>query len=161
MTYDHLQGRADLLEFAREQPSNFWQADPHLRRIVRRWAGAERLEAWAEDFDRFGAQCAGPIDAAVRENNLTENLPRPERWGPFGERLEQVAHHPAYHAAGRLIYGSGVMKALGEPGSNLRAGVLAYLSSLNGEAGQSQADEGPHNLAHSRQLNHFADATVC
>lgn len=137
MTYDNQQGRIDLEEFAGTQTTNFWVADPHVRRVVRHWAGEERLAAWEQDFESFGAEAAGPIDAAVCANNLNENLPLLNRFDAYGERIEEVAHHPGYHEAGRGIYGSGVMAALGEPENNLRALTLFYLSSQNGEAGHN------------------------
>ncbi|RMG20655.1 MAG: hypothetical protein D6729_02410, partial [Deltaproteobacteria bacterium] len=137
MSYDNTQGREDLLAFEREQPENFWRADPHLRRIARHWVGEETLSKWEPDLHRFGAECAGPVDRAVRENNLTHNLPVLRRWGPYGDRIEEVEHHPSYHEAGRYIYGSGVMKVLGEPGHNLHSQLFGFLSALNGEAGHN------------------------
>ena len=130
-------GRARLLEFERLQPDNFWRADAHARRAVRHLAGEARFAEWQDGFDRFGAACAGPVDAAVRASNLSHNLPRLERYSAFGERTEAIEFHPAYHEAGRAIYGSGVMAALGEPGNNLRSLTLFYLSAHNGEAGHN------------------------
>ena len=137
MAYDNTQGREDLLAFEREQPKNFWRADADLQRIARHWAGEENIAAWEADLDRFGAECAGPVDRAVRENNLTHNLPVLRRWGPYGDRIEEVEHHPTYHEAGRYIYGSGVMKVLGEPGHTLHSQLFGFLSALNGEAGHN------------------------
>ena len=137
MSYDTQKGREDLLAFEREQPDNFWRADPHLQRVVRHWAGEDAVAAWEDDLDRFGGECAGPIDRAVRENNLNHNLPVLRRWGPYGDRIEEVEHHPSYHEAGRMIYGSGVMTALGQAGGNLRSQTLGFLSALNGEAGHN------------------------
>jgi alkylation response protein AidB-like acyl-CoA dehydrogenase len=130
------EGRERLLEFDRGQPENFWRADEHARSVVGTWAG-EKLGAWENELDAFGGACAGAIDRAVREANLTPNLPRLERWSDFGERVEEVAFHPSHHQAGRLIYGSGVMKVLGEWGNNLRSMTLFYLSAQNGEAGHN------------------------
>lgn len=129
-------GRERLVEFGRGQPENYWRADPHARGVVGRWAG-ERMREWESGIDAFGAACAGAIDRAVREANLTANLPRLERWSDFGERMEEVAFHPSHHEAGRLIYGSGVMSVLGEWGNNLRSMTLFYLSAQNGEAGHN------------------------
>lgn len=137
MSYDNERGRADLEEFGATQPENFWRADAHIRRVIGRWAGEDKLRQWEEDFDVFGAEAAGFIDAAVRTNNLTENLPVLDRFDGFGERIEEVAHHPSYHTAGRGIYGSGMMTALGEPEGHLRSLTLFYLSSQNGEAGHN------------------------
>ena len=137
MTYDQDKGRDDLLAFEAGQPENFFTADPHLRRIIARWAGEETLERWRPDLERFGAETAGPVDAAVRLNDLPHNLPRLDRWGPYGERKEEIEFHPSYHEAGRYIYGSGVVAALGEEGGNLRSMVLSFISGLNGEAGHN------------------------
>ena len=130
-------GRARLLDFEKLQPENFWRADPHARRVLRRRAGEERFREWEAGLDRFGAACAGPINAAVIAANLPHNLPRLERYSAFGERIEAIEFHPSYHEAGRSIYGSGVMSVLGEPGNNLRSFALFYLSAHNGEAGHN------------------------
>ncbi|MDF1564089.1 MAG: acyl-CoA dehydrogenase family protein [Deltaproteobacteria bacterium] len=135
--YDTTAGRADLEAFDAHQPTNFWEADAHLRRVVAAWAGQETLEAWEAELSEFGAISATEIDPLVRLNDRVGNHPRLERWGPFGERLEAVEHHPSYHAAGRAIYGSGVIAALGEDGGVLRSQTLGYLSGLNGEAGHN------------------------
>ena len=130
-------GRGRLLDFEKLQPDNFWRADAHARRVLRRRAGEERFREWEEGLDRFGAACAGPVNAAVVTSNLPHNLPRLERYSPFGERIEAIEFHPSYHDAGGAIYGSGVMSVLGEPGNNLRAFALFYLSAHNGEAGHN------------------------
>jgi len=137
MSYDAEQGRDDLDQFGTQQPDNYWDADPHARAVVARWAGQETYGRWAPDLLRFGALCAGPIDRAVRINNLGHNLPVLDRFSPFGQRVEEVEHHPSFHAAGALIYNSGVMRVLGTPGNNLYALALFYLSTQNGEAGHN------------------------
>ncbi|MEZ0312287.1 MAG: acyl-CoA dehydrogenase family protein [Myxococcota bacterium] len=129
-------GRAGLLEFERLQPDNFWRSDAHLQRVVKH-LGGEATKGWLDGLDRFGAECAGPIDTAVRSSNLPQNLPRLDRWSPYGERVEEVEFHPSYHEAGAMIYGSGVMSVLGDWGGNLRSMALFYLSSHNGEAGHN------------------------
>ncbi len=129
-------GRAGLLEFERLQPDNFWRTEIHLQRVVKH-LGGDATNGWLDGLDRFGAECAGPIDRLVRTNNLPQNLPRLDRWSPFGERIEEVEFHPSYHEAGALIYGSGVMSVLGEWGANLHSMALFYLSSHNGEAGHN------------------------
>lgn len=129
-------GREDLLKYEDDQPDNFWRADEHLRRVVAHHAG-DGLAAWEAQADRFGDECAGPIDAAVRVNNLGHNLPLADRFGAYGELEEAVEHHPSFHIAGRHIYGSGIMAALAERGGNLRALTLFYLSCHNGEAGHN------------------------
>lgn len=129
-------GRAGLLDFEQRQPSNFWRAETHLQRVVKHLAG-NAVDGWVDGLDRFGAECAGRLDALVSLNNLPQNLPRLDRFSPYGERIEEVEFHPSYHEAGAMIYGSGVMQVLGEWGSNLRSMALFYLSSHNGEAGHN------------------------
>jgi len=129
--YDASAGRQDLNDFEAAQPENFWQADPHLRRVLTHWVGAARLAEWEPTLDRFGGDCAGAIDLAVRASNLTANLPRVDRFSSYGDRLEEVDHHPSFHLAGRGIYGSGMMRALVEPDGNARALALFYLSSCS------------------------------
>ena len=129
-------GRARLLEFESRQPENFFRAERHLQRVLAHLA-PEAHRGWIDGLDNFGAEAAGPLDAAVRLNNLPQNLPRLDRWSPYGERIEEVEFHPSYHEAGRMIYGSGVMSVLGEWGSNLRSMALFYISSHNGEAGHN------------------------
>lgn len=137
MRYDTADGRDDLARFEAAQPDNYWIADPHAQRVLQHLGGDDRSAAWAESLTRFGAQCAGPIDRAARQNNLGHNLPQLDRFAASGARVEAVEHHPAFHEAGQLIYGSGVMRALGTPGNNLYALTLFYLSCQNGEAGHN------------------------
>lgn len=129
-------GRSRLLEFEDLQPTNFFRADTHLQRVLQRRA-PEAHKAWLDGLDRFGEEAAGPLDAAVRLNNLPQNLPRLDRWSRYGERIEEVEFHPSYHEAGRYIYGSGVMQVLSDWGANLRSMALFYISSHNGEAGHN------------------------
>lgn len=131
------QGRSDLVEFERDQPRNFWIADPHLRRVLQHLAGADALTWWEPELQAFGEICAGPLDRAARLDDLDRQLPLPDRFSATGERIEEVRHSPLYHEAGRLIYGSGIAPLLAEPGQNLRALALFYLSSHVGEGGHN------------------------
>jgi hypothetical protein len=81
---------------------------------------------------------AGALDTAVRENNLDANLPRLEAWDGIGRRVERVAHHPSYHQAGALIYGSGMLAAYAQrPNPHPFILSMFYLSSHAGEAGHN------------------------
>src|SRR5512140_1029435 len=131
------QGRLDLVEFERDQPRNFWSADPHLRRVLEHLAGRETVACWAPQLAAFGEICAGPLDRAVSLSDLDRQLPLADRYSAAGERIEEVRHHPLYHEAGRFIYGSGIAPLLAEPGHNLRALALFYLSSHVGEGGHN------------------------
>lgn len=128
-------GRRDLAGWLDAQPDNFFSADPLLRHLLARAElGAEREEA----LRRFGAVAAGPLDAAVRENNLAANLPALDAWDGIGRPTAGFAHHPSYHRAGELIYGSGIMAAYAtRPNPHRFILSMFYLSSHVGEGGHN------------------------
>jgi len=132
------QGRADLAAWVATQPDNFYDAATCLKALhAHGWTDAE-LDRYAPTLRRFGAEVAGPLDAAARENNLNRNLPVLDPYDDVGQRCVPVVHHPSYHAAGRLIYGSGVMSAYGDdPAPHRYIMSLFYLSSHVGEAGHN------------------------
>jgi hypothetical protein len=127
-------GRSAMADWERAQPDNFYDSDRHLQNILEYYWGAEQLQAHAAQLSKFGREAATVVDQAARRANLTENLPRLDRYSAIGERTEDVAHSADHHLAGQYIYGSGAMAAYAEPGQNLLALALFYLSSLNGEA---------------------------
>lgn len=131
-------GRADLADWMDDQPDDFYQANPCLRALHQRgWSEAE-LDRWRPALQAFGRQAAGPLDAAVRVNNLNRNLPVLDPYDGVGRRVSPVVHHPTYHEAGRLIYGSGVMAAYRErPNPHRFILSLFYLSSHVGEGGHN------------------------
>ena len=128
------EGRQDLAAWLEAQPHSFYDSDPLLQALIASAGLGERepaLRAW-------GVQVAGPLDAAVRENNLDANLPRLEAWDGVGRRVERVAHHPSYHQAGALIYGSGMLAAYAQqPNPHPFILSMFYLSSHAGEAGHN------------------------
>ncbi len=131
------QGRQQLADWEAAQPDNFYTSDQHLQSILEFYWGAEKLNAHASRLVQFGAEAATTVDAAVRRVNEPHNLPRLERFNAVGERTEQVIHSADHHLAGKHIYGSGAMAVYAEPGNNVLAQALFYLSSYNGEAGHN------------------------
>jgi acyl-CoA dehydrogenase len=131
------QGRADLIAWERSQPENYFESDLHLKSALEFYWGADRLARHTSRLSGFGADAATVVDRAVREANRTEHLPRLDRFTALGERRESVVHCAAHTEAGRLIYRAGVMSVYAEPGNNLLALALFYLSSYNGEAGHN------------------------
>jgi acyl-CoA dehydrogenase len=131
------QGRSQLAAWEQAQPDNFFTSDQHLRDILAFYWGAEKLRAHEPRLTNFGHAAANMVDAAVRRDNETHNLPRLERFNAVGERIEEVLHSADHHLAGRYIYGSGAMSVYVEPGNNVLAQALFYLSSYNGEAGHN------------------------
>jgi alkylation response protein AidB-like acyl-CoA dehydrogenase len=130
-------GRADLAAWESAQPTNFYDSDRHLQDILEFYWGAEKLQAQVPRLAKFGAEAATIVDGAARRANLPENLPRLDRYSTVGARTEDVIQSLDHHLAGRYIYGSGTMSVYSEPGNNLLALALFYLSSYNGEAGHN------------------------
>ncbi len=131
------QGRADLADWERSQPANFYESDRHLQNILEFYWGVGRLKTHAARLSGFGADAAGIVDKLVQRANWVENLPKLNRYSAAGDRIEDVTHSADHHIAGKLIYGSGAVSIYAEPGSNLLALTLFYLSSYNGEAGHN------------------------
>ena len=127
-------GRAQLGAWMDAQPADLYADDVGMQALIR----AHGLEAWAPRLRAAGAAVAGPLDRAVRENNLHRNLPVLDDYDGIGRFTAAVSHHPSWLEAGRLIYGTGVMAAYAEPGPPHR-GILSlfYLTAQAGEAGHN------------------------
>ena len=134
----HDRAREDLRAWRELQPSNFFEADHQLQRLLGRLMDGGSFQKRRAHFEHFGRIVAGPLDQAAQVNNRPHNLPRLERWSAIGERLEAIEHHPTHAVCGEAIYGDGrVIAAYAEKGSNLYAQALFYLSSHVGEAGHN------------------------
>ena len=131
------QGRQQLADWELAQPENFYTSDQHLRDILAFYWGTETLRAHEARLTRFGGEAATVVNQAVIRANETHNLPRLERFNAVGERVEEVIHCADHHLAGHYIYSSGAMSVYAEPGNNVLAQALFYLSSYNGEAGHN------------------------
>ena len=112
--------------------ANAYLTDPHLQAIVARHAPAEQAALTA-----FGGVVSTELDALIRTSNQDENLPRLARWDGQGNRTEQVAFHPTYHAIGRLAYGTGAMGRYAQPGHELATLAFTYLLAQDGEGGHA------------------------
>ena len=132
----NVEGRDALIAWEEAQPDNFYLADSHFRRILGLYVRGD-VASLEEDLVPFGAACAGPVDALVRENNVHANNPRLERYTGVGVRVEQIVHHPTYHQAGEHIYGCGVMAAYADHPNSIGALARFYVSSYLGEAGHN------------------------
>lgn len=119
------------------KPTNFFTSDQNLQRTLEFYDGAEMYRSYVGRLYKFGAAAAHELNQAVIESNKTENLPRLDRYDDFGKRIESVDYHPAYHEAGRIIYGAGAMSVHRNRGNNTLALAIHYLSSQNGEAGHN------------------------
>src|SRR3972149_2526953 len=121
------EGRSLLRRWEESKPTNFYEDDQHLRRVLAFRVDAARLAPVAPLLHQAGADAAGPpsrppalpapgpplppgagAEAAgpgSRPSALLarpEHLPRLEPWNGIGERTEEIVFHPAYHEVGRL-----------------------------------------------------------
>jgi acyl-CoA dehydrogenase len=127
-------GRAALAEWVNAQPEDLFADDAEFGALV----DHHGLGARKASFHAAGQVVAGPLDRAVRENNLHRNLPVLDDWDSVGRATGGVSHHPTWRDAGRLIYGTGVMAAYGEatPSHQYILGLF-YLTGQAGEAGHN------------------------
>jgi acyl-CoA dehydrogenase len=126
-------GRSLLRRWEETKPVNFFEDDAYLRFLLQRRLGPERLAEVEPDLRRAGADSAGPINRAAFELDRPEKLPRLERWNSAGERTEEIVFDAAHHEVGRLVWRSGILAVLGEPGNVTVHAALNYLFGLNGE----------------------------
>ena len=127
------EGRSLLRRWEESKPTNFYEDDQHLRRVLAFRVDAARLAPVAPLLHQAGADAAGPVSRASALLDRPEHLPRLEPWNGIGERTEEIVFHPAYHEVGRLVWRSRVLSLLGEPGNVALHTVLAYLFGQNGE----------------------------
>jgi alkylation response protein AidB-like acyl-CoA dehydrogenase len=127
------QGRSLLQQWEAAKPTNFYDDDRYLRMALARRLGPARLAQAEPQLRQAGADSAGPVSRASFVLDRPENLPRVEAWNAIGERTEEVVYHPAHHEIGRLVWRSGVLAVLGEPGNVTLHAALTYLFGLNGE----------------------------
>jgi alkylation response protein AidB-like acyl-CoA dehydrogenase len=126
-------GRSLLRAWEDARPANFYTDDDYLRATLGFRLGSERLARLEPALAQAGEDSAGPINVACGVVDRPENLPRLERWNGIGERTEDIVFHPAYHEIGRLVWRSGVLAVLGEPGRMLEHAALTYVFAQNGE----------------------------
>lgn len=130
-------GRNRLAEWLEAQPDNYFTADMDLQRKLELYFGAEKYRDLAPRLYEFGHTAATKVDPLVRVANQDQNLPVLKRRDGIGQTIDEVEFHPSHTEAGRLIYGSGIMNVLGEPGNNRLALSMFYISGQNGEAGHN------------------------
>jgi alkylation response protein AidB-like acyl-CoA dehydrogenase len=130
-------GREQLAAWESAKPKNYLQADRNLQHLLKMHLGQERYRDCWPMLNSAAELAAGPLDRLARESNRDENLPRLNRYDGIGRLVEQVEFTPAYHEVGALIWSTGVLNVLGDPGNELLSGALAYFIDHNGEAGHA------------------------
>jgi len=130
-------GRADLNAWETSKPDNFFRADANLQYVLRRRLGDGAYAALAADLTAFGAACATTIDQAAKQEDRLGNHPLLERFSATGNRSEQIEFHPNHDLTGQIIWRTGILAVLREPGHNVHQQALLYLLTQNGEAGHA------------------------
>ncbi len=130
----HEIGRKNMRAWLAKSAENTYLKNAEFQHTVRYHLGgeAQRVEA---DYAEFGALIPVELDKAVTENDYRFNNPRIERYDGIGDRVEQIVHHPDYTKAGDIIYGTGIVRKLAQPGGLKEGMGLYFLANHVGEAG--------------------------
>lgn len=150
--------RADLDAWRAAFPADPYAADLPLRQLNRRALPDARREALDSAAGDFGRAVVAEIGPAARRYEHRSHLPELVAYDAFGRLVEDVQFDPEYHRAGRVVWGSGLVAASGEPGRAHEQATLLYLLSLEGEAGHACPATCTIGLA--RALRRRADAEV-
>jgi acyl-CoA dehydrogenase len=129
-------GRADLAEWRQALGANRFDGDLFFQHLLESHLGAvfagiaPRLRAVADEAGEH-------LAALIEESSRDEHLPALRSHDADGRPVEEVLFHPAYHEAGRIFWGSGVLAELAQPGHEVRCGALVYLLGQHGEGGHA------------------------
>lgn len=135
MTTEIERGRAALLAWDAQKPTNFFSWDGNLSRVLALRLGKERFQEEKPRLGSAGEAVATRLRHLAVETNHDPNLPRLERFDGLGVRSERVVFHPSYHEAGRLIWQTGVLSDYQKPGNETLQMALLYLFAQVGESG--------------------------
>jgi alkylation response protein AidB-like acyl-CoA dehydrogenase len=130
----------DAFAVAREQfaawrkryPENPFKADRHLDVVNRRYLDDVRLDRLREAGTRFG-NLAPSLAAAIEL--YQSRPPELDKYDGAGNPIEAVRFADGYHDAGRIVWGSGLLRRALEPGNSFEQANFMYLLSLEGEMG--------------------------
>src|SRR3989304_5825784 len=100
------EGRSLLRRWEESKPTNFYEDDQHLRRVLAFRVDAARLAPVAPLPHQAGPDAAGPVSRASALLDRPEHLPRLEPWNGIGERTEEIVFPPPSHEVGRVGWGS-------------------------------------------------------
>ena len=114
-------------------PADPFTTDAHLRLVVARYVGGERLAAIEHSGAAFGRRVASEIGPLVE--SYRTHLPELIKYDGLGNRIESIRFHDAYHRVGELTWESGLLRHSGTAGASFEQATLFYLASLEGEMG--------------------------
>ncbi len=150
--------RAALVAWRDAFPADSFAGDHELRAVLAAALPADRLTALEARASAFARKVTGVVGPAARRYEQHDHLPELARWDGLGHRTEAVEFDPAYHEAGRAVWGSGLVALSGTPGSAFEQATLLYLLALEGEAGHACPATCTIGLA--RALRRAADDAV-
>jgi acyl-CoA dehydrogenase len=85
---------------------NWYEIDPNLQQLMHRLLAPEDLEWCEPELRRIGALIGGPI--AARAEVTDKNPPRLVQFDRWGERIDEIVHHPGAIATKRDVWESGI-----------------------------------------------------
>jgi alkylation response protein AidB-like acyl-CoA dehydrogenase len=85
---------------------NWYDIDPNLQQIVHRMLEPSDLEWCEPELRKIGALCGGPV--AARAEITDKNPPALVKFDRWGERADEVVHHPGALQTKRDLWEAGV-----------------------------------------------------
>src|ERR1019366_9347047 len=130
-------GRDDLAAWWAGRPANYFDAAPHLARMLELGAGAARASAIAPSLRSFGGVVATAVEPAVATMERHRDLPALIAYDAVGRRVDQIEFHPAYEMVGRAAWGSGLLAVNRGGHGAFEQAALFYLLAHVGEGGHA------------------------
>jgi acyl-CoA dehydrogenase len=127
-------GREALIAWEKSKATNFFTSDSYFQKLLGSFLKDEYLEILPQ-LESVGGLAASRMNELAIESNRDENLPVLQPFDRLGIRQEHIAFHPSYHELGALMWETGVLRLLADPGKELQMGSMIYLMAQNGEAG--------------------------
>ena len=149
-------GRAALIAWEKESQRNIYSSDPDFKHTIAFGFEKETYPQLNAELTLYGEAVAMHLEPLVAENNLDRNLPYIKRCDALGNQIDEIIHHPSYVDAGNIIYGSGLLAKLSQPGQLSECLALLFLSSQTGEAGHHCPIACSAGII--RVLNHIEEA---
>ncbi len=130
-------GREDLVRWREAFPSNYYETNPNLARVLSFHLGSRAFRAVEPRLREFGRQMAEVVDPSVQTVERFRQLPALLGHDAFGTQTELIDFHPAYHRAAEAVWNSGMLVAEHEGEGVFELVALFYLLSHAGEGGQA------------------------
>jgi acyl-CoA dehydrogenase len=128
-----IDARAALARWRARFPGDLFTADQHLDLVLRRHVDGDRLAAIRASGLRFGEIMANELGPLVE--SYRTHLPELVKYDGHGNRIEEIRFDDAYHKAGGLVWGSGLLRHSATAGESFEQATLFYLASHEGEMG--------------------------